>query len=67
VPEVYGWRVDGRDVFVYMQLVRGETLKGQWDSLSIADKITVCDHLRQIMTSLRQVEQEPNDLFIGML
>ena len=38
-----------------------------WDSLSIADKITVCNHLRQITTSLRQVEQDPNDSFIGML
>jgi aminoglycoside phosphotransferase (APT) family kinase protein len=27
VPEVYGWQVDGRDVFIYMQYVRGETLK----------------------------------------
>jgi hypothetical protein len=67
VPEVSGWRVDGRDVFIYMQLVRGETLKDEWDSLSIADKIAVCDHLRQIMTSLRQVEQDPNDTFIGTL
>jgi len=67
VPEVYGWRVDGRHVFIYMQLVRGETLKERWDSLSIADKITVCDHLRQITTSLRQVKQDPNDSFIGMV
>src|SRR6266536_1017975 len=64
VPEVYGWRVDGRDVFIYMQFVRGETLNDQWDCLSIAEKTTVCDHLRQIMTSLRQVEQDPNDSFI---
>jgi hypothetical protein len=67
VPEVYGWRVDGGNVFIYMQFVRGETLKDQWDFLSVADKSTVCDHLRQITTSLRQVEQDPNDSFIGML
>lgn len=67
VPEVYGWRVDGRDVFIHMQYVRGETLKDQWDSLSFADKTSVCDHIREITTSLRQVEQDPNDSFIGML
>jgi aminoglycoside phosphotransferase (APT) family kinase protein len=66
MPEVYGWRVDGRDVFIYMQLAQGETLNDRWDSLSISDKITICDHLRQIPTSL-QVEQDPNELFIGML
>ncbi len=36
VPEVCGWRVDGGDVFIYMQLIRGKTLKDRWDSLSIA-------------------------------
>ena len=29
VPEVYGWRVDGRDVFIYMELIRGDTLFDQ--------------------------------------
>lgn len=66
VPEVYGWRVDGRDVFIYMQLVQGETLKDRWDSLGVADKTTVCDDLRRIMRSLRDIEQDPNDVFIGM-
>ncbi|ELR09972.1 hypothetical protein VC83_06374 [Pseudogymnoascus destructans] len=67
VPEVYGWRVDGRDVFIYMQYVRGERLKDRWDSLSIADKTSVCDQIREITTSLRQVEQDPNDSFIGSI
>lgn len=65
VPEVYGWRVDGRDVFIYMQFVRGETLESQWDSLSTVEKTTICDHLRQKITSLRQVEQGPDGPFIG--
>ena len=67
VLEVYGQRVDGRDMFIYMQYVRGETLKGWQDSLSIANKISVCDHIRQITTSLRQVKQDLNDSFISML
>jgi hypothetical protein len=67
VPEVYGWRVDGRDTFIYMQLVQGETLMDRWHSLNAADKTAICDHLRQIMMSLRQVEQNPHDSFIGML
>lgn len=50
VPEVYGRRFDRRDVFIYKQYVRGETLRNRWSSLSIAGKISVCDHIRQITT-----------------
>ncbi|KFZ19575.1 hypothetical protein V502_03539 [Pseudogymnoascus sp. VKM F-4520 (FW-2644)] len=64
-PELYGWRVDGRDVFIYMECVQGETLKDRWGFHTDADKTLVCDHLRQIITSLRRVEQDPNDTFIG--
>ncbi len=39
VPEVYGWRVDGRLMFIYMELIRGPTfLPERWDSLSVSDK-----------------------------
>lgn len=27
VPEVYGWRIDGIEVFIYMELIQGDTLK----------------------------------------
>lgn len=66
VPEVYGWRVDRRHVFIYMQLIRGQTLKDQWNSLSGSDKVAVCNQIRQIVRSLRQVEQDPHGRFIGM-
>ena len=67
VPELYDWRVDGRDVFIYMECVQGETLKDRWGFLTDADKTVVCDDLRQIITSLRRVEQDPNDTSIGMM
>ena len=65
VPEAYGWRVDGRDVFIYMQLIRGHRLKDRWESLTITEKANICDELRGITTTLRQVRQDPSDLFIG--
>ncbi|KAH9221770.1 phosphotransferase enzyme family protein [Leptodontidium sp. 2 PMI_412] len=40
VPEVYGWRIDGDDVFIYMELIHGDTLKSRWDSMSRAGKET---------------------------
>ena len=67
VPEVYGWRVDGPDVFIYMQLVPGVTLKERWESLSAVEKNGVCEQLCEMVTSLRQLKQEPSDQFIGML
>jgi hypothetical protein len=42
VPEIYGWRTDGREVFLYMQLIRGVTLKQRWDYPSIAERASVC-------------------------
>jgi hypothetical protein len=66
VPEVYGWRVDGDCVFIYMQLVRGESLLDRWDSLSGPGKVSICDQLREIVLLLRQIEQDPSDRFIGM-
>ena len=65
VPEVYGWRIDGNEAFIYMQLIQGDTLRDRWDSLSVLDKRSVCHQLRQITISLRQLEQDPNNPFIG--
>ena len=67
VPEAYGWRVHNDQVFIYMQLIQGQALIDQWDSLSISDKLVICDQLRGITTSLRSVEQSPDDMFVGML
>lgn len=66
VPEVYGWRVDGPEVFIYMELIRGDTLKDRWDALSDDEKTSICDQLRKITTSFRGLEQDPQDAFIGM-
>jgi len=67
VPEVYGWRIDGDDVFIYMQLLQGHVLKDQWDMLTVLERIAICDHLRQIIARLREIRQLPDDIFIGIL
>lgn len=67
IPEVYGWRVEEDCVFIYMQLVRGESLHDRWDSLSGPGKVSIRDQLREIVVLLGQIEQEdPSDRFIGM-
>lgn len=66
VPEVYGWRTDGDEKFIYMQYVRGQTLEEGWDSLEHDEHGAVCHQLRTIFDNLRQLEQDPSDLFIGL-
>jgi hypothetical protein len=66
VPEVYGWRVDGRgEVFVYMELIPGEALKDRWTSLNDSEKTVICARLREMVDSLREVRQDTTDPFIG--
>ncbi|KAK2799671.1 hypothetical protein FQN51_006803 [Onygenales sp. PD_10] len=67
VPEVYGWKVEGGTVFIYMELIQGETLHDRWDSLSGSDRSSICDELHEIISSLRQVGQDPTDPFIGSI
>jgi hypothetical protein len=69
VPEVFGWRVeeiDGNDwVFIYIELIRGDTLQSRWDHLNTSDKEVICSELCDILNTLRQLEQDPSDQFIG--
>lgn len=39
VPEAYGWRIDDGQLFIYMELVQGQPLIDQWNSMSISDKV----------------------------
>lgn len=68
VLEVFGWRSEGDDavVFIYMELIRGDSLHDRWDSLSDEDRTSVCNQLRPMIDPLRQVEQDPINSFIGM-
>ena len=65
-PEVFGWRVEGDDVFIYMELVHGKTLKSQWDDLDGLGKEKIRDQLCSIIGFLRQLEPDPAHQFIGV-
>lgn len=65
-PELYGWRIDDDEVFIYMQLVDGDILHDRWDSLTTAEKSDICEQLRLIVARLRTVQQDPTDPFIGL-
>lgn len=67
VPELYGWREDGDETFIYMEYLDAQTLEQAWDALKPGDRISVCGELRKIYDKLRQLEQEPEDPFIGRM
>lgn len=68
VPEVYGWLHDGRQCFVYMELLEGETLEDCWDDLSEDDKRIVCRQLRGFVATWRRLPQTlfASEPFIGL-
>lgn len=65
VPELYGWCRDGKDLFIYMELVQGPTLNQRWSSLTETQRTSVCEQLRSMVRSLRLLKQDPNNPFIG--
>jgi hypothetical protein len=67
VPEVYGWCKDGKEVFIYMQLIEGQTLEDAWDTLAQTERASIHYELRRIVKSLRSLRQPLGDSFIGEL
>lgn len=64
-PELFGWRSDGGQTFIYMQLVRGQTLEEAWPSLSEQQIKLICEQLRRCVTAWRRLRQESEPYFIG--
>ncbi|WEW61469.1 hypothetical protein PRK78_006959 [Emydomyces testavorans] len=65
VPEIFGWRTDGREVFLYMELIHGQTLEEAWDFMDLKDHTRICMELCTSIANLRQLQQDPQDPFIG--
>jgi hypothetical protein len=65
VPEVFGWRKYEDQTFIYMSLVRGQTLREAWPCLTGADKKSICGELNHVVAALRQITQGSSSRFIG--
>lgn len=66
VPELFGWRVDQGQNFIYMSLVEGSTLREIWQLLTQDEKVSLRDQLGRIVAALRQLRQDPKHQYIGM-
>jgi aminoglycoside phosphotransferase len=67
VPEIYGWRIDGGETFLYMEAISGKTLEEAWPDMKEDDRLRICSELRVILHNLRQIRQDPIDKFVGKL
>ena len=65
VPEVYGWRIDGGDTFIYIELIQGITLSQRWPRLDNDAKKAFSDQLRKMVDSFRGLKQDAADIYIG--
>lgn len=65
VPEVFGWTEDGRQVFIYMSLIGGETLEQRWGALSHEEREAVCKELNGMAKAWRSLEQPDQVLYVG--
>jgi aminoglycoside phosphotransferase (APT) family kinase protein len=65
VPEVYGWRTEGDEKYIYIGYVNGMSLEQIWPSIVPEDKTRICRELRTIFQHLRELEQNPKAPFVG--
>lgn len=67
VPEIYGWRTDGGETFLYMEAISGRTLEEAWPGMTDYERVEMCEDLRNILYNLRLLQQHPMDRFIAEL
>lgn len=64
-PEIYGWRKDGADAFIYMELLEGEPLDDVWHLVPEVDRQAVCDELHAAISQLGTLRQAKEQSFLG--
>ncbi|KAK6350824.1 hypothetical protein TWF718_004009 [Orbilia javanica] len=68
-PEIYGWRTDGNQVFLYLEHIEGEKL----EDLEVENKISaeefseIYDQIKPAKLALSRLRQDPRDVFLGKI
>lgn len=66
VPEVFGWRVCEPRVFIYMELIPGQTAMDLWPGLTEPDKQCVAEQISNVVSNLKRLRQRSRPPIIGM-
>ncbi|KAI0146110.1 hypothetical protein GGR57DRAFT_494356 [Xylariaceae sp. FL1272] len=64
-PELFGWCQDGGETFIFMELVRGDTLDEIWPSLRPEDQDFICEQLMTCVQAWRGLRQEKEPYYLG--
>ena len=57
VPEIYGWHREDGITYIYMELVRGDTLDARWPELALVDRKRVRNQLNRILKQMRRLRR----------
>lgn len=55
VPEIYGSRIDGDPVFLYIEAISGRSLEQAWEGIGESECLRICSELRKILNALRRL------------
>lgn len=66
VPEIYGWRTDGSETFLYMEAIHKRTMEDVWPDLDEEDRLRICNELRTVLNNLRQIRLPLSQAFVGI-
>lgn len=58
VPEIYGWRTEGNQVFLYLECIEGRQLEEVYHLLSHEDKLEIYDQIKMAKAALCRLQQE---------
>jgi aminoglycoside phosphotransferase (APT) family kinase protein len=65
MPEIYGWRTDGEEVFLYMEYIRGRKLDTALEEMIHAEHALAVRDLQNMLSDLRLLRQVERDAFVG--
>jgi hypothetical protein len=65
VPEVFGWRRDGIQTFIYLEWIHGDSLEKSWATLTEEQRLSICHQLRYMVDTWRNLKQDSSQPFIG--
>ncbi|ORY09386.1 phosphotransferase enzyme family protein [Clohesyomyces aquaticus] len=65
VPEIYGWRTDQGEVFLYMEVISGRTLEQAWQEMDASNRLRICSELRTSFDDLRKFQKSAVGKYIG--
>lgn len=65
MPEIYGWRTDGKEVFLYMEYIRGRKFDTVLEEMTHAEHALAVRDLHNMLSDLRLLRQVERDAFVG--